>query len=345
MGGEEHAFFSLLQALAGLELNVEGAVRRASQVAAAAPPDLVLHQLSYRNVFDPLAMAEIRRLIRARTPEILQTYMGRATRLTRLYRLRHRPFHIARLCGHYAVKNFRHADAWIVCTRWVADYLIRGGVDASKVYRIPNFLPEPRPVDASELRALRQHWRVPEAAKVVAAIGRLVPVKGTEVLLNAFARLPRQIHGRELLLVIAGDGPQRRPLEHQASALGIADRVRFVGWQDASEPVYALADVVAFTSHAREGFGLVVLEAWSTRTPLVTTRSLGPLEITEHGEDALQVDCGDAAALADALGQVLKDQQLAADLCQNGSRKFQSTYTEHAVAQQYLDLYRALLGS
>lgn len=343
MGGAERAFFQVLQGLQGIGVDVEGGIRKGSELVAHAPPDLIMHQLGFRSVWDILSKREITRLILSSRPDIVQTYMGRATRLTRMGSGA-RPLHIALLCGNYAARSFLHADAWITCTHWVADYLVRCGVPVERIHLIPNFITRPRPVSAQEVVELRVRWSIPESALIIAAIGRLVPVKGIDVLLNAFCRLPRALGERELVLVIAGDGPQRGALERQARGLGIAGRVRFVGWQMDPEPVYALADLIAFTSHAQEGFGLVVIEAWASLTPLVTTRALGPAEITRDGDNALQVDCGDDAALAAAIRRGLTEPDLAAQLRDSGWRTFQSRYSQEAVIGSYKTLYEQLLG-
>jgi len=343
IAGAERAFFAILESLQSIGINVEAGVRRSSELARRAPAGLTVHELGMHTVWDPFSKWEIGRLIAARSPDIVQTHMGRATRLTRL-RGRQRPLHIAQLCGHYAVKNFRHADHWLACTHWVADYLIAGGVPASRIHLIPNFIPEPQPVSNQQIDELRKICDLPKDALTIAVIGRLVPVKGVDVLLKAFARLPAELDGRPLILVVAGDGRLRASLEALAQSLAIDQRVRFIGWQRAPESAFALADVIAFPSHRHEGFGLVILEAWAARKPLVTTRALGPAEITSHGENALQVDCGDEEAMAAALLALLNDPALAQRLAQQGRETFDSTYSEAVVARRYKDLYEELLG-
>ncbi len=343
IAGAERAFFSILESLQSIGVSVEAGVRRSGELASHAPAGLTVHELGMHTVWDPFSRWEIRRLIAARAPDIVQTHMGRATRLTRL-RGRQRPLHIAQLCGHYAVKNFRHADHWLACTQWVADYLTRGGVPTSRIHLIPNFIPEPNPVSERQVETLRRSCELPEDALTVAVIGRLVPVKGVDVLLKAFARLPAEIDGRPPILIVAGDGPLRGELESLARRLEIDHRVRFIGWQRTPESVFALADVIAFPSHRHEGFGLVILEAWAARKPLMTTRALGPAEITSHGENALQVDCGDEAAMADALLTLLSDPALARRLALKGRETFDSTFSEGVVARRYKDLYEELLG-
>jgi glycosyltransferase involved in cell wall biosynthesis len=343
IAGAEKAFFSIVQGLASEGVHAEAGVRKDSDLVKYAPQNLCLHELPMRTVWDPVSRWEISRLVSRRKPDIVQTHMGRATRLTRL-KGHDRPLHIALLCGNYDVKNFLHADQYIACTRWVADYLVRGGVSASDIHLIPNFIQTPEPVINQDVADFRERYGLSDDAWVIAFFGRLVPVKGVDVLLSAMARLPSEIDGRPVVLVIVGEGPLRDDLQALSNNLGIAERVKFIGWLRSPQAAYASADVIAFPSRQHEGFGLVILEAWAAGKPLVTTRALGPREITLHEENALQVDCGDDRAMAEALQKLLKDPALARALSARGEQEYRYNYSEAVVMQRYKELYEELLG-
>jgi glycosyltransferase involved in cell wall biosynthesis len=90
----------------------------------------------------------------------------------------------------------------------------------------------------------------PADRAVVGAVGRLSAEKGFDLLIRAMARLASE--GRDVDLVIAGDGPQRQPLEQLAKDLGIGDRVRLLGFQSDLIPIYQALDAYALSS-LREG--------------------------------------------------------------------------------------------
>lgn len=136
-------------------------------------------------------------------------------------------------------------------------------------------------------------------------VRRLSPRMGHELLLDAFAD---HVSDRpDDRLYIAGDGPRRDELEARAERLGIADRVRFLGYvPDADLPsAYATADVFVLPTTRLEGFGLATLEALSSGTPVVGTPVGGTVEILSDCERAPEipermllsdVDAGELAA-------------------------------------------------
>jgi len=139
--------------------------------------------------------------------------------------------------------------------------------------------------------------------------GRLAGVKGVPVLLEALVRLRREHPGVELAL--AGDGPDRALLEAEAQRLGIADRVRFLGYQS-SDHVRSLlqeTDVFVLPSFA-EGVPVVLMEAMASGVPVVSTRVAGVAELVEHGVSGFVVPPGDVDALAGAIDALLADPEL-----------------------------------
>lgn len=342
LGGAERFVLRLVRALRDAGHDAQLIVKRGSQVAEVVEPP-ALAELSFRNVRDPLARWETSRAIRRIDAPIVQTYLGRATRLTRLPPGR-RPLHIARLGGYYKLDGYRHAHAWIGNTRGVCDYLVQNGFPANRVYQIGNFVELPKISSPEALERLRAQWRLNPEALLLVAVGRLVPVKGLDQLLAAFARLPAELGGRPIELLLVGDGPLRELLQQQAQALGIAGRLHFVGWQTQPDPFYELADLVVFPSQERETFGNVIIETWAHGKPLLTSLSRGAQELTRHGDTAWQVPCGDVAALADGITQLLGDVNLRAGLAERGRQRLLTHHTESQIIGQYIDLYKKFVG-
>ena len=144
----------------------------------------------------------------------------------------------------------------------------------------------------------------PHARPYVAAVGRLVPQKGFDVLLEAFARLDAP----EVDLLIAGDGPERRRLEALRERLGLGARVHLLGVMDRATvaSLYRGARLVACTSRW-EGLPLVCLEAMASGRAVVASRVDGIPDAVGDGETGLLVPPEDPLALADALGALLED--------------------------------------
>lgn len=160
--------------------------------------------------------------------------------------------------------------------------------------------PAPDPAVVERLRALAA------GRPVVATIGRLVPLKGFDVLLDALARLGSD--GVRPLWIAAGDGPEGARLARGAADAGVAFEALGSVGPGARDALLAVADVCAVPSRPigrrREGTPLVVLEALAAGAPLVASRVGGIPAVAEPAQ-ALLVPPDDPAALADGLRRVL----------------------------------------
>jgi L-malate glycosyltransferase len=347
LGGAERWFIRFTAALGEAGAPAHLGFRRHSDLDRLDPRDLgdlPRHPLPFLSVWDPWSRSAVARLIRRIRPEIVQTYMGRATRLTHLPS-KLGTVHVARLGGYYQLSPYRHAHAWIGNTRGLCDWMVTQGLPASRVFHIYNFAESARPIPLAEIEALRTDLALPMDAWVLLTPGRFVPVKGHAGLLEALAQLPQEIGGRPVRLVLLGDGPLRDDLKRQAEQLGIADRLVWPGWRTDPGPFFSLANLVVFPSQDEETLGNVILEAWSWARPLVTSSFRGAREIARHGEDAWCVPCGDPPALAAGIRTLLTDQILAETLVERGFRRVTAEFGRGPIMDQYRDLYCRLIGA
>jgi colanic acid/amylovoran biosynthesis glycosyltransferase len=149
--------------------------------------------------------------------------------------------------------------------------------------------------------------------KLVLFVARLVEKKGCGNLIDAMVEVQRSEPAAEL--VIIGNGPLRLEYEQRAARVGV--RCRFLGTQPPSvvrewmgrAAVFCVPSVVAASGDA-EGFGIVFIEAQAMGLPVVSTQSGGIPEAVKNGETGLLVTEQDPAALADAILQLLKDNNL-----------------------------------
>jgi len=153
--------------------------------------------------------------------------------------------------------------------------------------------------------------RNPADPVIILSVGRLVEKKGTDVLLEALARLPATVHWR---LVHAGGGPLKGMLEARAGALGIAARVEWRGARTQTELLaeYRAADLFALASRVardgdRDGLPNVLAEAQSQGLASVATRVSGIPELIENGRTGMLVAPGSPEELAHALGELIAD--------------------------------------
>ncbi|MES9815483.1 MAG: glycosyltransferase [Candidatus Thiodiazotropha sp.] len=339
-GGAERWFQRFSLALAELGHPTEIAVRRGHELDGDHWSGLSRHALPMRTVWDPLSRFEVRRLVRRLQPDIVQTYMGRATRLTHLSPAGN-TVHVARLGGYYKVDGYRHADAWIGNTKGICDYLLQAGLPKNRVFHLYNFAELPVPGLPPE--SLKRDLGIPEDAWVLMTPGRFVPFKGHRFLLDALAGLPAVVAGRPVWQVIFGDGPLKQALHDQARASAIDERIVWAGWQLNPDAYYRLADLIVFPSTYAEPFGNVIIEAWGYAKPLVTSASMGASEVVRHEEDGLIFECENALALSQAIERALNDDALRQGMAENGRQRAVREFARDTIMQAYVELYRYLL--
>lgn len=153
---------------------------------------------------------------------------------------------------------------------------------------------------------------------VVLGVGRMVPEKGFDVLLSAFAAMRAKLRAR---LIILGEGPLRGALESLARRLGVAQDVQMPGF-DANPFKYMARAAVFVLSSRHEGLPGALIQAMACGTPAVSTNCpSGPSEIIEHpGKDGLLVPVDDVGALSSAIERVLQDGGLRTSLAEGGKR-------------------------
>ncbi|MET0122207.1 MAG: glycosyltransferase [Candidatus Thiodiazotropha sp. 6PLUC9] len=339
-GGAERWFQRYALALAEMGHPTEIGVRSGSELDGDHWSNLSRHPLGMRTVWDPISKNEVSRLVKQQQPQIVQTYMGRATRLTHLPK-NSAAMHISRLGGYYKVDGYRHADAWIGNTKGICDYLIEAGFPSKQVYHIYNFAELPQAGPAPE--GLKAQLGIPQDAWVLMSPGRFVPFKGHRYLLDALSKLPTEIAGRPVWQVILGDGPLQEDLHQQAQQLGIDQRIIWTGWQLNPDPYYRLADLIVFPSTNAEPFGNVIIEAWGYAKPLVTSASMGAREVVQHGEDGLMFECENPRSLAQNIERALKEDSLRTGMANRGHQRAQQEFAREPIMQTYLELYRELI--
>jgi phosphatidylinositol alpha-1,6-mannosyltransferase len=183
--------------------------------------------------------------------------------------------------------------------------------------------------------------RLPPARWLV-TVARLVPHKGVDVTIRALRLLVQAFP--DLHYAIVGEGSYQPSLESLAQEAGVADRVHFLtDVRDAELPLaYALADVYVGVSRqtARdvEGFGISLLEAQASATPVVAGRSGGMPDAVREGETGLLTDPEDPAAVAASIASLLREPGLAARLGAGGRRAVERYYNWNRV----VDDFRAL---
>jgi glycosyltransferase involved in cell wall biosynthesis len=300
---------------------------RAQTLGAAG---VAVAELAFGGIFDLATRLGFRREIATWRPNIVLTWMSRATRLCP----RGDFVHVARLGGYYDLKYYRRCNHLIGNTRAIVDYTVAKGWPRERIDYLPNFVPD---ANLAEAMPAGEACAFRTGAPLALALGRLHPNKGFDLLLEALAAT------RGVRIWIAGDGPLRPRLERLATRLGIADRVRFLGWREDVPALLASADLLVCPS-LQEPLGNVVIEAWSAGLPVVATASDGPVGLIEDGENGILVPLpgrpgGGPEALARAIERVCRDPELRTRLGQAGRRAYEAEFTEEAGVARYRSFF------
>lgn len=324
-GGAETYFVSLVEALARAGVPQAAAIRRhTGREARLKAVGVPVRTLPFGGPIDIVTRTATAGFAAVQGAKVALAWMNRAAR--------HTPrgpwARIGRLGGYYNLKYYKNFDHLVANTEDIADWVVAQGWPAGRVTHIPNFATAPGDVPALDRASLD----TPKDAPLLLGMGRLHEAKAHDVSLQALAQLP------DAYLWIAGAGPLEAKLQGMAVALGVADRVRFLGWRADASALYRAADVCVFPSRY-EPLGNVVIQAWAHGLPVIAAESQGPKALITPGKDGLLIPVDDAGALAAAVRQVLDEPVLASRMTRAGEKRVAADFSEAAVVARWKSLF------
>ena len=215
------------------------------------------------------------------------------------------------------------------------------GISPSHLCLIPNGVALARSGQTGTSRlALRRELGVGETEVCIGFVGRLVPVKSPETMLDSFARHLQ--HGQApSKLVMVGDGPLAASLQKRAANLGIKANVIWLGARDARALMDAF-DIFALTSYS-EGTPLVVLEAMARGLPIVATSVGLVAQAVQSGVNGFIAPVGDTEAIANALKKLADDPALRTRMGQ-ASRALSRHFSADRMVEQTLAFYQEIVA-
>jgi len=320
-GGAEGFFARLCVGLKEAGIEQKLVMRRnADCLPEVLKAGLDVTELPFLTSFDVVTHVALQKIIRLFQPDIVMTWMNRATVLCPQGKF----VHVARMGGYYTLKYYARCDHLIGNTQDIVDYCRAGGWPPERTHYLPNFAAEDPAAPVS-----RDALHTPKDAPVLLALGRLHDDKAFDILLRALPNVPRA-H-----LWLAGIGPENGSLRALAARMGVDDRVHFLGWRTDTGALLEAADCLVCPSRV-EPLGNVVLEAWTHRKPVVAAMSHGPAGLISDGETGLLAPIEDVASLTTALNRVLADKSLALRLAEAGYAEYMSKFSRKAVIEAYV---------
>lgn len=364
ISGAEGHLLALLEGLrkrgvdARLIILVERDKPMEDMVAEAAERAIPLARLVIRRDTDLALLLRLRGMLREMQPDIVHTHLIHAD-----------------VYGYFAAKaagmrhvvssrhnddQFRHRPRWRRVNRWLWQRLDAGiaisaaikqftvdieGAPADKVrvvhYGLETAWLSDAEIDAARL-ALRTELKLSQDALLLGMVCRLVKQKGLPYALEALRRIRADFP--QAHLVIAGAGEMAAELRRLASALGIADRVHWLGWRTDANDLMAAFDLLLVPS-LWEGFGLVLLEAMSRRVPVIASRVSAIPEVVHDGETGILIEPRDVDALAMAITRLLADRALRKYMGLLGASRLEEHFSVRRMVDGTLAVYDQVLAT
>jgi len=174
--------------------------------------------------------------------------------------------------------------------------VIYSGIELNKFIDLP----------LEEKQNFKKELRIPENSLIVGTLGRLVPVKGPEFLVEAAKHIISKFP--DTFFMLTGDGYLRLDLEKKALDFGLKENIIFLGWRDDAAKILSVYDVFVLPS-LNEGMGRVLVEAMALGKPIVASRIGGIPDLVTHGKNGFLVPPKDPEELAKYIQILLEDKE------------------------------------
>ena len=311
-----------------------------------------LNKLRY-NRFSPGIVLELYRLMKKKQIHVVRTHRYRSNLYGRLAAfLAGVPVIIASVHDNYRTdKRLKRiimnrilskiTDKIVAVSEDVKKDILRyDSIDPSKIEVIPNGIDVERFNPERNTTDIRKEFSLEEDDIVIGFIGRIVPAKGLEYLLNALPYLKEEFKNIKLLIV--GEGSLVEELKERAKKNNIFDNILFTGRRRDIPEILASINIFVMPSIA-EGLPNALLEAMAMGKPIVTTEVGGIPEIVKNGFNGLLVPPRDTVSLSKAIKELISNDQLATKMGQAARDLVRDNLSIKAIAQKWQSIYLSIL--
>ncbi|MHB8536319.1 MAG: glycosyltransferase [Sulfuricaulis sp.] len=302
-------------------------------------------RLKMRSAYDPLAFAQILRLLRRERVDIVHAHSSRDAWLAGaagkllgipVFRTRHL---LTRIGGRYVYTHL--TDRVITVSEDVRRYLISRGVSGDKITSVPTGINFKRFNPArTDLEDMRARFKVPRGSFVIGIIAVLRKAKGHRYLLQALKILAPEFP--QLKLLIAGTGPQEQNIRTLIKELGLEEQVRMLGHIEDVPSLLRALDVFVLPAQ-EEALGTALIEATAMGVPAIATKIGGIPEVL--GDAGLLFASEDIDALVNHLRILMRSPELAARMREQGKARARELYDENLMIRRTEELYRKAVGA
>ena len=326
LGGAEQAFLDYYSALTlkGHEvLNITSLFAKINNKKISS--------LKLPNLFPWCILSKIylKLLILFYRPDLIIVHGGRAVNFA--YGTGIKIIPIIGVTHSYSIRHILKCNYIIALDQLLKHHLISSGYPESQIFIVPNMINTP----AKKIHNFSQK----KTEYVIGALGRFVPEKGFNYLIEAISILRDRKYRVKLL--IGGAGPLEIQLKKLAHGLNIGKNIEFIGWINDKESFFKTVDIFCIPS-VFETFGIVALEAMSHQVPIVATKTAGASQIFEAGSDALITNTASNQGLADKIAYLIDNPLRAQELIDKAYSKIISYYDTRVVADRLSETLKVI---
>ena len=272
--------------------------------------------------------AKINSIIKHEKPDLVHCWMRRASSFTPPQK--NVPM-LGWFGGYYDLKYYRSCNFYMGVTNDIVNHISDATGTPNQVYVGHAF---------GTLEAMgtvkKSDYGIPETSQVVLMLSRMHWKKGVALLITSASKI------KNVVFLLAGDGPEIEDYKAQARDLRIDDRVLFPGWCTDRLGLLSIADVCVLPSRY-EPFGIVIPESWFAGVPLVATKADGAKHYVQHEDNGLLVDIDDCEALVVALNRALNDESMRKQLIKGGTKTYKELFSRDSVIQELIKSYRNMI--
>ena len=235
----------------------------------------------------------------------------------------------------------RLASVLITPSEALKNKVVSEGIDPEKIHVVSNGIDIPVIQDSDqEFESVRKEFGISKDSFLLGTVGRMVPVKNLESLMEIVAQLFRD--GLKLNLILIGDGPRREQLESLANSLGISQHVVFTGWRNDVLRILNGVDLYVHTS-VSESFTYSIVEAMSIAKPVIAFDAGSLSEVISNGETGFLVTPRNNAAFKEAIAQMSINPDRAKQLGQAARKHTEDSLSAESMAEKIMTIYRSLV--
>lgn len=293
----------------------------------------------------PWTAQKLDKIIDNFSPDIIHTRLSSAARIGGYWGKRKGIAVIQTIDKYPKAYYHRDADYLITCSESIKIHMAKQGFSEENMAVIHN------PLDISRYKKnlavrnlLRGELGIREEQSVIIAAGRFVKWKGFDVLLKAYARAASTTAGfsEKSLLLLLGDGEERKNLVKMMDSLNIKEKVIMPGFVQDIRPYLWGSDFFVLPSKTPEPFGIILIEAMASGLVPIATKGGGPLDIITDGLNGFFVKMDDHYVMSEKISMVISDSSQMKEVGKEAVKRA-ACFDVPEIAKQTMDIYQRVL--